>query len=113
MANPTNGEATSKVANCDDTHIGPLPTGAWAVTAIFHLRASALEAALIGYRTSFWPSGMTAAAAAPTPGGLKSMYAVIGALEPSLRSATIFRFMEPFCTRGALGSTMLSLNGTS
>src|SRR5439155_9157759 len=101
------------VASCDETHAGPLPTVAVPSTAVFHLRTWALPAALIGISTSFWFSGMTTDDAEPTPGGLNSGRIVIGAVKPGLRSATIFRFIDPFCTSGAFGSTMLILNGTS
>ena len=56
---------------------------------------------------------MVAEPAELTPGGLNSGRMVIGALKPGLRSATILRFIEPFCTSGTFGSTMLILKGTS
>src|SRR5262249_32919985 len=67
----TNGAAPSMVASCDETHIGPLPKSDVAITAVFHLRTVALGAAFIGSTVSVCPSAMTAAAAEPTPGGLK------------------------------------------
>src|ERR1700722_7382135 len=113
IVNATYGGATSIVANCDDTHIGPLPTVAVPRTAVFHLRTWALPAALIGISTSFCFSGMTTDDAEPTPGGLKRGTMVIGAVKPGLRSAVILRFIDPFCTKGAFGSTMVILNGAS
>ena len=59
IVNATYGGATSIVANCDDTHTGPLPTVAVPRTAVFHLRTWALPAAFIGISTSFCFSGMT------------------------------------------------------
>src|SRR5258708_37652515 len=113
ILNVRKGGATSSVASCDETQTGPLPTVATPRTAVFHLRTWALAAALTGKSTSVAPSGMTTDAAEPTPGGLKMGVIVMGALKPGLRSATILRFIEPFCTRGTLGSTILILNGTS
>src|SRR5262249_61651596 len=56
---------------------------------------------------------MVGALAEPRPGGLNSGMIVIGALKPGFRWATIFRFIEPFCTSGALGSTTVTENGAS
>ena len=56
---------------------------------------------------------MVADEAEPTPGGFQRGKTVIAPLKPLLRSATIFRFIAPFCTSGTLGSTMLILKGTS
>src|SRR5262249_35921466 len=72
MAKLTEGGAISRVASWDETHTGPLPTGAVAITAVFHLRTWAFEAALIGNSTSFCPSGMVTPLAEPTPGGLNN-----------------------------------------
>src|SRR5262245_49335494 len=72
MLATTSGGATSMVANCDDTHTGPLPTVALPSTAVFHLRGWALGAAFIGNTVSFWFSAMVTAEAEPTPGGLNS-----------------------------------------
>src|SRR5205807_7211634 len=109
----TNGGATSIVASCDDTHTGPLPTVATPRTAVFHLRTWAFGAALTTSVVSVWFAAMVAEVAELTPGGLNSGTMVIGAVKPGLRSATTFKFIEPFCTSGTFGSTMLILNGTS
>src|SRR5262249_59847809 len=105
--------ATSIVASCDDTHTGPLPTVAVPSTAVFHCFTAAPGAAFITRRVSVPFSGMVALDADDTPGGFHSGRMVIGALKPSLRCTRIFRFIDPFCTSGAFGSTMVILNGAS
>src|SRR6476660_766725 len=101
------------VASWLETHTGPSLTGAVARTAYFHFRTGAPPLAFIGNSTSFCPSGITTDDADPTPGGLYSGTMVIGALNPTARSATIFRFIDPPCTSGTFGSTIETLNGTA
>src|SRR5262249_61492772 len=92
---------------------GPLPTVAVPTPAVRHFFGGAPPLAFIGSSTSLAPCGIVTDEAEPTPGGLYSGRIVIGAVKPALRSATILRFIEPFCTSGAFGSTMLIVNGTS
>ena len=47
------------------------------------------------------------------PGGLNGIFRRIGAVNPSFRVATTFNCIEPLCTIGTFGSTMLSVKGTS
>ena len=49
--------------------------------------------------------------AEPTPGGLNKGTIVMGSLKPAWRSATMRRFIEPFCTSGTFGSAMWILKG--
>src|SRR4051812_36494627 len=93
-----------RLNNCDDTMIGPLATPELPLTTSFQLLTSA-PLAFIGIRASFWPSGIVTPPDAPTPGGSHGKLTPIGALNPSLRWATILRFIDPPSTSGTFGST--------
>src|SRR5207249_4199861 len=100
-------------ANCDETRTGPLGPPAEPLTTTFQVLSSAPPLAFIGMTASVCPSGIDTPPDEPTPGGFHGKLTAIGALKPSLRWATTFRFIVPPRTIGTFGSTTSMENGAS
>ena len=83
------------------------------LTAIFQALTCALPFALRLIVASFLSFGMLTPLCEVIPGGLKTIWSPMGAVNPSFRSATILSAIDPLRTMGTLGSTIRSLNGAS
>ncbi len=112
-SNATNGSATSSVGHLRSHGTAPSPTVASPSATIFQL---ADFCATVGrQRNTGLRSDLRESRSSRTnrrPAGCRASQTEIGAVKPSLRLATIFRFIEPFAhQRATFGSTISIRDG--